>query len=125
MLNTPGGFGFSYQVTDPRLWTDNTTSMSGPSLQPTTVTINVYPVNDEPTGLPDTPTTTQAGLPRYKVNGWFALLAPAGTPAPILEKLHQLMTQALNDPRNCRRVTPCAGDLQKPKRFSVIYPSND
>jgi tripartite-type tricarboxylate transporter receptor subunit TctC len=32
------------------------------------------------------------------VNGWFALLAPAGTPAPIVEKLHQLMTQALNDP---------------------------
>jgi tripartite-type tricarboxylate transporter receptor subunit TctC len=48
--------------------------------------------------LPDTPTTTQAGLPQYKVNGWFALLAPAGTPAPIVEKLHQLMTQALNDP---------------------------
>ena len=48
--------------------------------------------------LPDTPTTMQAGLPQYKVNGWFALLAPAGTPAPIVEKLHQLMTQALNDP---------------------------
>ena len=48
--------------------------------------------------LPDTPTTTQAGLPQYKVNGWFALLAPGGTPAPIVEKLHQLMTQALNDP---------------------------
>ena len=48
--------------------------------------------------LPDTPTTTQAGLPQYKVNGWFALLAPGGTPAPIVEKLHQFMTAALNDP---------------------------
>ena len=26
--------------------------------------------------LPDTPTTAEAGLPEYKVNGWFALLAP-------------------------------------------------
>ena len=48
--------------------------------------------------LPDTPTTTEAGLPQYKMNGWFALLAPGGTPAPIVEKLHQFMTQALNDP---------------------------
>src|SRR4029077_16702135 len=30
--------------------------------------------------LPETPTTTEAGMPQYKVNGWFALLAPGGTP---------------------------------------------
>jgi tripartite-type tricarboxylate transporter receptor subunit TctC len=48
--------------------------------------------------LPDTPTTTEAGLPEYKVNGWFALLAPGGTPKTILEKLNQVMTDALNDP---------------------------
>jgi tripartite-type tricarboxylate transporter receptor subunit TctC len=33
--------------------------------------------------LPDTPTTTEAGLPEYKVNGWFAA-CPGGTPKPIL-----------------------------------------
>ena len=48
--------------------------------------------------LPDTPTTSEAGLPEYKVSGWFALLAPAGTPKPILEKLNKEMTDALNDP---------------------------
>lgn len=48
--------------------------------------------------LPDTPTTTEAGLPEYKVAGWFALLAPGGTPRPILEKLNKEMTAALNDP---------------------------
>ena len=48
--------------------------------------------------LPDTPTTTEAGLPEYKVSGWFALLAPAGTPKPILEKLNKELTAALNDP---------------------------
>ena len=47
---------------------------------------------------PDTPTTTEAGLPEYKVNGWFALLAPGGTPKPILEKLNQFVTDAVNDP---------------------------
>ncbi len=48
--------------------------------------------------LPDVPTTTEAGLPEYKFNGWFALLAPRATPKPILEKLHSAMTAALNDP---------------------------
>jgi tripartite-type tricarboxylate transporter receptor subunit TctC len=48
--------------------------------------------------LPDTPTTTEAGLPEYKVNGWFAMLAPAGTPRPILEKLNKELIAALNDP---------------------------
>jgi tripartite-type tricarboxylate transporter receptor subunit TctC len=49
--------------------------------------------------LPDTPTTAEAGLPGYKVNGWFALLAPGGTPKPILEKLNKEVIDALNDPQ--------------------------
>jgi tripartite-type tricarboxylate transporter receptor subunit TctC len=48
--------------------------------------------------LPDAPTTTEAGLPEYKVSGWFALLAPRGTPRPIVERLNKELTDALNDP---------------------------
>ena len=48
--------------------------------------------------LPDAPTTAEAGLPQYKVNGWFALLAPGGTPKPILETLNKEMKAALDDP---------------------------
>jgi tripartite-type tricarboxylate transporter receptor subunit TctC len=49
--------------------------------------------------LPDTPTTTEAGVPEYKVAGWFALAAPAGTPKPILEKLNSELAAALKDPQ--------------------------
>jgi tripartite-type tricarboxylate transporter receptor subunit TctC len=49
--------------------------------------------------LPDTPTTTEAGLPQYKINGWFALLVPKGTPAAIKEKLNQEVKKALDDPK--------------------------
>ena len=49
--------------------------------------------------LPDVPTTTEAGLPQYKINGWFALLAPKGTPKPILERLHKETAVALADPQ--------------------------
>jgi tripartite-type tricarboxylate transporter receptor subunit TctC len=48
--------------------------------------------------LPDTPTSTEAGLPQYKVSGWFALLAPGGTPKPILERLNKEVEAALKDP---------------------------
>jgi tripartite-type tricarboxylate transporter receptor subunit TctC len=48
--------------------------------------------------LPDTPTTTQAGLPQYKVDGWFALAAPAATPRPVLERLNKELNDALKDP---------------------------
>jgi tripartite-type tricarboxylate transporter receptor subunit TctC len=48
--------------------------------------------------LPDTPTTKEAGLPDYIASGWFALLAPKGTPAPIVAKLNSEVKAALADP---------------------------
>jgi tripartite-type tricarboxylate transporter receptor subunit TctC len=48
--------------------------------------------------LPNTPTTTEAGLPQYKVDGWFALAAPAGTPAAVMERLNKELNDALKDP---------------------------
>ena len=56
------------------------------------------PATSASRALPDAPTTTEAGLPEYKVSGWFALAAPAGTPRPILERLNKELTAALNDP---------------------------
>jgi tripartite-type tricarboxylate transporter receptor subunit TctC len=48
--------------------------------------------------LPSTPTSTEAGLPQYKVDGWFALAAPAGTPAAVMERLNKELNDALKDP---------------------------
>ena len=38
--------------------------------------------------LPDTPTMAEAGLPGFEIVSWFGLLAPAGTPAPIVGRLN-------------------------------------
>ena len=38
--------------------------------------------------LPDVPTASEAGLPGFENYGWFGLLAPAGTPADIVAKVH-------------------------------------
>jgi tripartite-type tricarboxylate transporter receptor subunit TctC len=37
--------------------------------------------------LPDVPTVSEAGVPAYEVANWIGLVAPAGTPRPIIDKL--------------------------------------
>ncbi len=46
-------------------------------------------------GLPDLPTTAEAGLPGYEFASRFGLLTPAGTPAPILRRLNAETVKAL------------------------------
>jgi tripartite-type tricarboxylate transporter receptor subunit TctC len=48
--------------------------------------------------LPDVPTVAEAGLPGYDSTGWFGVVAPAGTPDTIVERLNAEITAALNDP---------------------------
>lgn len=48
--------------------------------------------------LPDVPTVAEAGLPGYDSTGWFGVVAPAGTPDAIVERLNTEITAALNDP---------------------------
>jgi len=37
--------------------------------------------------LPDTPTIAEAGLPKYEAVAWYALMAPANTPKPVIDKI--------------------------------------
>ena len=48
--------------------------------------------------LPDVPTMAEAGLPGYESVGWFGIVAPAGTPEPIVLKLNAAFQDALNNP---------------------------
>src|SRR5690606_31432420 len=48
--------------------------------------------------LPDVPTVAEAGLPGYEVNAWFGLLAPAGTPGAVTERIHAAVADALAHP---------------------------
>ena len=47
--------------------------------------------------LPEVPTVSEAALPGYDSTGWFGVVAPAGTPAPIISRLNAEITAALND----------------------------
>ena len=48
--------------------------------------------------LPDVPTMAEAGLPGFQMQSWFGLLAPAGTPRPIISRLNAETNKALNTP---------------------------
>jgi tripartite-type tricarboxylate transporter receptor subunit TctC len=45
--------------------------------------------------LPEVPTIAEAGVPGYEATNWFSLLAPAGTPQPIIDRLQQELVRAL------------------------------
>jgi tripartite-type tricarboxylate transporter receptor subunit TctC len=46
---------------------------------------------------PDLPTIAESGLPGYNTGVWFGILAPAGTPAAIIEKVSKASNEALKD----------------------------
>lgn len=48
--------------------------------------------------LPQLPTVAEAGLPGYEVYEWNAVFVPAGTPAPVAERLSKEFAAALKDP---------------------------
>ena len=48
--------------------------------------------------LPDLPTIAEGGLPGYEANNWYGLVAPAKTPAPIVERLNREVVKVLNMP---------------------------
>ena len=48
--------------------------------------------------LPDLPTIAEAGVPGYASENWWGIVAPAGTPQPIIAKLYEALTKAQDNP---------------------------
>ncbi len=49
-------------------------------------------------GLPDVPTIAESGFPGYDLSSWFGILAPAGTPEAVIDRLNAEINKALKDP---------------------------
>jgi len=46
--------------------------------------------------MPDVPTMIESGLPGFDATSWYCVVAPAGTPKPIIDKLNAEIVKALN-----------------------------
>ena len=61
--------------------------------------------------LPNLPTLAEAGIPGFELNGWYAWLAPAGTPNAIVQALNRDITRILQAPDMGEKL---AGDGSEP-----------
>ena len=73
--------------------------------------------------LPNVPTMSEAGQPKYKAVGWFGLMAPAGTPAPIVARVERCRrrgrAKARRSSPDCARkgIEPASS---RPQEFAVF-----
>ena len=76
-------------------------------------------------GLPDVPTAIEAGVKGYDVASWNALAAPAKTPQPVLDRVHQALVKAIADPDVQKRFTEVGveGRTSTPAELREFYAS--
>ena len=75
--------------------------------------------------LPDVPTAIEAGVKGYDVASWNALAAPAKTPQPILDKLHDAVVKALEAPDVKKRFAELGVEPRpsSPQELKAFYAS--
>ena len=79
--------------------------------------------------MPDLPTLQEQGLKGFECYTWNAILAPAGTPQPIVDRLSEAIKKALDDPAVFKRlqeagVDPTPGRGPKQDRRHSSRPSS-
>ena len=83
--------------------------------------------NKREPSMPDVPTLNEAGLPGFSYDSWFGLMAPAGTPADIIEKINKDVVEGLKDPAMQDRMAKQGGVVvmtTSPKEFDAIIKSD-
>jgi tripartite-type tricarboxylate transporter receptor subunit TctC len=70
----------------------------------------------------DTPTVAESGYPGFAVNSWVGLLAPAGTPRPIVERLQAEVKKILDSPDFAARLAEqgLSGIGNTPEQFAAV-----
>ena len=68
----------------------------------------------------DTPTVAESGYPDFSVNSWVGLLAPAGTPQPIVDRLHAEIRKIVLEPALAARLQEqgLTGVASTPNQFA-------
>jgi tripartite-type tricarboxylate transporter receptor subunit TctC len=72
--------------------------------------------------LPEVPTASEAGLAGFEVGSWYGFHAPAGTPKPIIDKLHAEMVKAMQTPELRERFASVGADMiaNTPQQFGAF-----
>jgi tripartite-type tricarboxylate transporter receptor subunit TctC len=75
---------------------------------------------------PDIPTMAEAGVPGYEASIWNGLLAPAGTPRPIVNRLNEAVAQILKTPQAQERYANVGAEIRydSPEEFHTLIRSD-
>jgi tripartite-type tricarboxylate transporter receptor subunit TctC len=75
--------------------------------------------------LPDLPTISEAGVPGYEATNWWGIVAPAGTPRPIIERLHKEISVILASAETKKRFESEGGEAAQmsPEEFGRFITS--
>jgi tripartite-type tricarboxylate transporter receptor subunit TctC len=75
--------------------------------------------------FPDLPTVAEAGVPGYEMFAWFGVLAPAGTPQPVIDSLYKQMASTLKTPQVKERFAKLGADPvgSRPDQFGAFIQS--
>jgi tripartite-type tricarboxylate transporter receptor subunit TctC len=65
---------------------------------------------------PDLPTISESGLPDFQMVVWYAMYAPKGTPAPVIDKLSAALQKSLQDPEVKDRLAQSGAETVAPER---------
>jgi tripartite-type tricarboxylate transporter receptor subunit TctC len=71
--------------------------------------------------LPDLPTGDEQGLANFDATGWYAFVAPARTPEPIVRRLNKAMSDALDGPVASERYKRLGNTVAPPPQRSPEY----
>ena len=63
------------------------------------------------TNYPDVPTIAESGFPGFEASVWYGIVAPAGTPKPIVQKLHDEVQKALTTKDVKERMAAVGGEV--------------
>ena len=61
--------------------------------------------------LPEVPTVAEAGIPGYEVVGWLGIVAPHGTPRPIVTRLNTALNGIMHQPEMVQRLTAQGAEI--------------
>jgi tripartite-type tricarboxylate transporter receptor subunit TctC len=72
--------------------------------------------------MPEVPTIAESGLPGFEVGAWYGLLAPAGTPRAVIERVSAESARILKLPDVRERFRADAFDIaaDTPEQFAAV-----
>jgi tripartite-type tricarboxylate transporter receptor subunit TctC len=75
--------------------------------------------------LPDVPTIAEAGVPGYQATNWWGIIAPAGTPQDVIEKVRTALAAAQDSAETRKRLESEGADVVRmsPQEFGAFMVS--